>query len=284
MLRLFAAILHFRRGHRCLKQDDFGGALFHFSRVLKANPRNYFAYHNRGIALQAMGTYASSIADFDQAIKLQPKNAASYAARGISRKFLGDFEGAIEDQTRALGLDPKLIAALNEIAAASHCSGDIDRALIHLTNVVERAPSDPEAFKLRGYVQFCRGKFEAAMADLRRSLEFGADPYAMLFHYLAQSRLAGAASALELLAANLKSGQWPAPVFELYLGRLSDTDLLAVASTPDERAEAQFYIGEWLVMRGEREAAISALKAALHSLPPWFIERPAATAELARLT
>jgi lipoprotein NlpI len=284
MLRLFTAILHFRRGHQCLKQDDFGGALFHFSRVLKVNPRNYFAYHNRGVALQAMGTYASSIEDVDQAIKLQPKSAASHAARGVSRKFLGDFAGAIEDQTCSLALDPKLVAALTELGAACHCSGDIDRALVHLTKAVERAPGDPEAFKLRGYVQFCRGRFEAATADLRHSLELGGDPYAMLFYYLAQSRIAGAASGLELLAANLKGGQWPAPVFELYLGRLSDTELLDAGSTPDERAEAKFYIGEWHLMRGEREAAVSALEAALRSLPPWFVERPAASAELARLT
>jgi len=283
MLRVFTSVLHFRRGQQCLKHDDFGGALFHFSKVLQANPKNYFAYHNRGVALQAMGTYASSIEDFDQAIKLNPGNAASHAARGVSRKFLGDFERAMEDQTRALTLDPMHAGIHRELGVLCQFKGDLDRAIVHLTTAIELAPRDPEGSKLRGYVQFFRGKFEAAAADLQRATELGHDPYAVLFYHLARTRLTGAATEFGVLAANLRGGQWPAPVFDLFMGRLSGQGLLEAAATSHERAEAHFYIGEWHLMRADRDAAVSAFKAALQSLPAWFIEHSAAAAELARL-
>ncbi|MGJ5081975.1 hypothetical protein [Bradyrhizobium sp. HKCCYLS3013] len=51
-MRLFYHMLHYWRGARCLKIEDFPGAILHFSKVIQLNPRNYYAYHNRGVALQ----------------------------------------------------------------------------------------------------------------------------------------------------------------------------------------------------------------------------------------
>jgi lipoprotein NlpI len=284
MLHIASVLSHFRRGDRCLNTGDYGGALFHFSKVIQVRPRHHLAYHNRGIALQAMGTYASSIEDFDQAIRLNPRLAASYTARGISRKFVGDWDGAIEDQTHALALDPKRPGVHSELGIAYQSKRDFDHAIIHLTTAIELAPRDPDPVKLRGHVQFCRGKFEAAAADLRRSLELGSDAYAMLFYYLARRRLVeDATHELISLATRLKAPQWPAPVIELYLGRLSERAVLEAATTPLNQAEAHFYIGEWHLLRNDREQAVKALNAALQSLPPWFTEYPAAAAELARL-
>ena len=55
------------------------------------------------------------------------------------------------------------------------------------------------------------------------------------------------------------------------------------ATNSDERAEAQFYLGEWHLLRNHREEAIKALKAAAQSCPPWFTEHAGAVAELKRL-
>jgi lipoprotein NlpI len=284
MLQIVSVVSHYRRGDRCLKSGDNGGALFHFSKVIQLRPRHYGAYHNRGIALQAMGTYASSIEDFDQAIRLNPRLAISHAARGISRKFVGDWDGAIEDYTRALALDPKHPGVHSELGVVHHHKGECERAIVHLTTAIDLAPRDPDPAKHRGLVQFCRGKFEAAAADLRRSLELRFDVYAVLFYYVARRRLSEQATQeLISLAERLNGPGWPAPVIELYLGRLSEQAVLEAARTPQNQAEAHFYIGEWHLLRGDRERAIKALNAALQALPPWFTEYPAAAAELARL-
>ncbi|WP_315717077.1 MULTISPECIES: tetratricopeptide repeat protein [unclassified Bradyrhizobium] len=283
MMRLFSHMLQYWRGVRCLTIEDFSGAIFHFSKVVQLNPRNHCAYHNRGVALQGMGSYASSIEDLGLALKLKP-NAQTYGARGVSRKFLGDFDGAIDDQTRALALEPRLAAAHGELAYLHHVKGDLDRAIAQSTTAVGLAPKDPVMHRGRGYIQFCRGRFEAAAADMERSLALQFEPYAALFRYLSLARLPGRAKPdIASFAAYWAAGQWPWPVFDLLMERSTAQQLLNAAATAPEQAEAYFYIGEWYLLHGRKDEAGRALEIALRSLPPWFNEHPAAQAELARL-
>ena len=46
-------------------------------------------------------------------------------------------------------------------------------------------------------------------------------------------------------AAKLKPDDWPYPIVDLYLGRKSLQAVEAAATKPEQRCEAQFYIGEW---------------------------------------
>ncbi|MGJ4948442.1 tetratricopeptide repeat protein [Bradyrhizobium sp. HKCCYLS20291] len=283
MIRLLSHMLQYWRGARCLKLDDFPGAILHFSKVIRINPRNYYAYHNRGVAFQGLSSYASSIEDFSLALSLKP-SAHTYAARGVSRKFLGDFDGAIDDQTRALALDSGLAAAHGELAFLHHVKGDPDRAIVQCTTAIGLTPNDPIFHRGRGYIQFCRGKFEAAAADMERSLALQFDPYAVLFLYLSLVRLPGRARPdLAAIASRWTAAQWPGPVFDLLIERATAQQVLNATATAPEQAEAYFYIGEWHLLNGRNDDACGALEIALRSLPPWFNEHSAAQAELARL-
>jgi lipoprotein NlpI len=106
----------------------------------------------------------------------------------------------------------------------------------------------------------------------------------VLFHYLARARTTGAAfNDLKRNAKRVKNGKWPAPMIGLYLGTLDVNSALAAASNFDERGEAQFFLGQWHLLRNDRAEAIKALQAAACSCPTWFVEHAAAIAELARL-
>jgi rhomboid protease GluP len=59
--------------------------------------------------------------------------------------------------------------------------------------------------------------------------------------------------------------------------------VLAAATTPEEAAEAQFYLGEWHLMRNDRANAEDALRRAVQSLPPFFSEYMGAVVALERL-
>jgi lipoprotein NlpI len=59
--------------------------------------------------------------------------------------------------------------------------------------------------------------------------------------------------------------------------------MLAAPAKPDERCEAQFYMGEWNLLQSDRPAAIDALKAAATTCPKNFVEFADAKAELKRL-
>jgi hypothetical protein len=67
------------------------------------------------------------------------------------------------------------------------------------------------------------------------------------------------------------------------LGRRSPEATLSATDRPEDRCEAQFYIGEWYLLRGEKEPATKALRAAADTCPRDFIEYSGAVAELKRL-
>jgi lipoprotein NlpI len=128
------------------------------------------------------------------------------------------------------------------------------------------------------------GDFKGASADLLRSLEIDEDAYAMLFRFLAQSRAGEAAEAeLTANAGRLKTKEWPFAVTELYLGTRTPAATLAAAATPEQKCEAQFYLGQWQIVKANRADAETALRAAMDTCPKSFIEYRAAVAELKRL-
>jgi lipoprotein NlpI len=88
---------------------------------------------------------------------------------------------------------------------------------------------------------------------------------------------------LEQRAAGLKPVQWPFPVVKLFLEQGTPEAMLAAADKPEERCEAQFYLGQWHLLRDARANSIEALRKAVESCPKDFIEYAGALAELKRL-
>ena len=116
-------------------------------------------------------------------------------------------------------------------------------------------------------------------------LETQDDAYPMLYRFLSRARVGeSATSELEANAGRLKIKAWPYPAIELYLGRRSPDATLASADRPNDRCEAQFFIGQWHLLQNNRPQAEEALRAAANSCPTGFIEYNAAVAELKRLT
>ena len=81
----------------------------------------------------------------------------------------------------------------------------------------------------------------------------------------------------------MNSQDWPYAVFELYVGRRDPAATLAAAQKPEERCEAQFYVGEWQLLQGDRAAARQRFEEAVGICLKAFIEYTAAQAELRRL-
>jgi hypothetical protein len=89
------------------RSDDPEAAIADYSAAIRANPRYYLAYFNRGNALQARGDLAAALGDYDVAIALLPEDPKAYNNRGWVRQQLGDWHGAITDYRRALELAPR---------------------------------------------------------------------------------------------------------------------------------------------------------------------------------
>jgi lipoprotein NlpI len=195
----------------------------------------------------------------------------------------GDFDRAAADYRQALALTPRFLPGYEELGVIAHCRYDFDSAIAHLDHAIKLAPRHPPHYKTRGCIYFDHGDFAAAEADLRCAINLADDAYALLFWYLASCKMRrNPAQELESRAQRLKGRQWPFAIISLYLGDIRDDAALAAAPNSEDRAEAEFYIGEWHLLAGRRTEALAAQRVAAKSCPDWFMEHIAAVMELKR--
>jgi lipoprotein NlpI len=142
----------------------------------------------------------------------------------------------------------------------------------------------------RGRVRFYAGDYMQSASDFLRAHQLDASIYTALWLFLARKR-AGIPGEQTLAkeAGTSGGGEWPEPVVALYLGKLAPEAVQKAAAHPnatrqrDRRCEANFYIAEWHLTQGEREAAARLFSDARSGCPSSFMEHEGAVAELRRL-
>ncbi len=273
------------RGNAHADRQDLDQAIADYGEALGRNPTHAAIWYDRGSAWRLKGDYDKAIADYDRAIALDPRYEDAFVNRGVAYAAKGDADRAISEFTTALMLDGSDVAAWRNRADAYVDKGDLALAREDYDEAIRRAPADVDAYRGRGYLHFYAGDFAAAAADLARVLAAEPDDsYAMLWRHLAATR-AGIAGDGGTLERRLSAGPggWPAPVLELMVGSRTADATLAAATTSAQQCEAQFYVGEWKLARGDKAGAAAAWQAAMERCPKSFIEYKGARAELRRL-
>jgi tetratricopeptide (TPR) repeat protein len=234
----------------------------------------------------AQGDFDRAIADVGAAIRLEPSQAGLYLARAAIWDRKGDLDQALADHGRAIEIDPNNAVAYNSRGDLYQTRNEHARALENYGEAISRQPDYLVAYGNRALVRFYQGEFAKAADDFKRVADAQPNAYSALLLYLSLTRAGnanGARTELTKAAGKLKAGEWPYPVVELYLGRKAPQAVEAVAGKPDEKCEAQFYIGQWHLVRGARPLAAKALQAAADTCPKDFVEYRGALAELKRL-
>jgi tetratricopeptide (TPR) repeat protein len=303
---------HTKIGDIQTAQGDLGAALTGykasltiFERLAASDPKNAdwqrdlsVSYDRIGDIQTAQGDLGAALTSYKASLTIRerlaasdPKNAGwqrdlsvSHNKIGDIQKAQGDLGAALVSYTNAINADPKYASAYISRSSLYQIQGDYDQAIADAVKAVELAPKAGGYVRSLGLARFNKGTFKEAAADLLRSLELSDDSYAMLFRYLARQRAGdNAVAELEANAGRLKDKKWPYAVIELYLGKRSPEATLDAAGKPDEKCEAQFYIGQWQIAKGDPAAAAAPLKVAVDTCPKTFIEYVGAVVELKRL-
>jgi len=213
-----------------------------------------------------IGDHAKAIADYTEMIRIDPNDAEAYLARGNAFAELGDHRGAIADYSEAIRVDPKSADPFARRGIQLVVGGDTDRAIADFTEAIAIEPNNGAHHAHRGFVHFYRGAFAASAKDLNHAVELNLSgqlwTFAPFFRYLARVR-AGEEAAAELAAHVALHKDYPA-IVDLFLGRGSPETVLNSNSPRVDRCETEFYVGQWHLIRGERDAARTHLQAVIN--------------------
>jgi lipoprotein NlpI len=219
------------------------------------------AFRDRAVARNRLEQYAEAVMDLSRAVELDAFNPEYYEDRAITHLKLREFKQADSDLEMALGLDPGRLGAQRE----------------------------------KGRLAFYRGDYRRAAEDftlLARAADGQTFIYSVLWRDLAIRRgNLPREPRLDLAAKQLAPGQWPAPIVQMYAGKLEPAQVLAAAAAPaadplvalGRQCEAYFYVGEEYLVRHEPQQARTAFEAAVATGMTDFLEYDWAVRELERM-
>jgi lipoprotein NlpI len=278
---------YLNRGNVYLSRSDFDHAFADFNEALRLDPKNAWAYAERGNLYKNKGDFDHALADLNEAIRLDPAYALAYFSRGDLYKSKGDIAHATADMNETIRLDPNYALAYFTRGRLSYMLGNDPAALADFTKSIKLDAEDATSYFNRGVAYYVIGGRNAdAVADFKKAAELNPrDAYAALWRDLAERRN-NAPSRLAEAAKQLDMTVWPAPVIRQFLGELTAEQTFGAAFDTDpatktaQTCEANFYSGEFALLKNNKKEAQRLLKLATDDCPPSFIESAAALAEL----
>ncbi|MDE1985958.1 MAG: hypothetical protein KGJ28_05415 [Alphaproteobacteria bacterium] len=259
--------------------STFASGYDDFSRGIDAN--------NRGDSETAIAAFTDAIIATDLARAYLP---VAYLGRARADMNTDQCSTAAMDLTEAIRLNPYYLDAYVLRSDANVCLNRPIAALADISTAIGIKPTASFYFS-RARQQWSMGRFRQAAADIAEAAKFDPkDPYIVLWVGLL-GRRAGNFNQLEFAQriSELNGSSWPAPLLALYRGTADPEDVYrattnasSIRNANNQRCEADFYVGEWQLSRGNFSTAVSLLKTAVAECPRNFIAYVAAEEELRR--
>ncbi|MGQ9783072.1 MAG: tetratricopeptide repeat protein [Armatimonadota bacterium] len=100
------AVAHYNLGTTLATQGDIEGAIEHFLKALRIDPRKHEAYANLGVMLAEKGRYEDAVRYLLKAVRLRPRDAVYRANLGLALVQQGRYSEAIPHLKFALSKHP----------------------------------------------------------------------------------------------------------------------------------------------------------------------------------
>ena len=253
----------YQRGAGYAAKGDFKTAVRDFSQALKFAPGSTDALYNRGGAYSKLQRWDEALADFNALLKIVPNDPNTLYARAWVRSQRGEDEVAIADLGQVLEQQMDDQEALLDRGGLNIRAGHYDAAIADFGRLLKLDPNAAAAAYNRGRAYYAKQDYKNAAEDFARALKLRAsNPYAALRLYLTQSHLEQSDEAvLKTAIDRLDPTIWPRPLLELFAGTGTDPALIAgIEQLPpqfraDTLCEAQYYLGERALLKGDKKAA-----------------------------
>lgn len=164
-------------GARAMACYDWDAAIAAFSRQLKRQPRNAWAYTNRGYSYSVKGDEGRALGDYTQVIRLEPDDAVAYYNRGNLLLTMNVHDRALADLNESLRLAPGYGPAYVVRASAFLDKRDYARALTDYRTAERLDARDPYA--LWGLAWVLATCPDAKLRDGAKAVEYAKQAHAL---------------------------------------------------------------------------------------------------------
>lgn len=249
--------------------------------VLKANPNSAHGNQMKAYILLRQNKATEAI-EYTQRGLQNPGNSGVglllIQAEALTK--LGRFPETIDTLTSIIKADPKYGAAYAMRAICYRQLQQNDLAKADFEKALELGAGSSEVYRGLGLLNFLTGNYQEAISYYRRDIDAGNDkssqwPFSFILKYFAELKSGNEAQAQDTMigAAKLLDGaQWPAPIVDYLLNKMSATALENKAKDIGQLAEAKTYIGMSFWAKGKQGVANSYFRWVLANAPKGFIE------------
>lgn len=165
--------LYVYRASALERSEQQDKALDDYARALVINPKNEWAYFNRGTHYLHRNIFDRAIEDFSMVIKLNPNDADAYSNRGNAYLRKGNAALAIKDLTVAIDKKPRIFTFYVNRGNAFSATGQLDNAINDFTKALAINPDLPNILVARGALNMRNGRFEQGMQDFKTACDKG---------------------------------------------------------------------------------------------------------------
>tara|TARA_B110000967_G_scaffold206827_1_gene254536 strand:- start:4506 stop:5411 length:906 start_codon:yes stop_codon:yes gene_type:complete len=216
-------------GYAQLEAGQPAKALIAFEQALQADAKNLSARLGQAMIYAEQERHQEAFASYDVIVQHYPQHAFAWNGRGLAAFNLEDFDTAL----------------------TSFKMATVDQ------------PVNGFFYESLAWTQMCRGEFvdaaeSAKKASLMYSRKGETSAYPLLIAYFSYHESGDAQNALRTLEyanKNKPVNQWPAPVIDYLSEKIGEADLISFVTNPAEETEAHTYIGLYLRLLGETDAA-----------------------------
>ena len=152
---------------------DFTGAEREYQEAIRIKPDYAEAINNLGRVRMERRDFLGAEAAFRKAIRVRPAYPDPYNNLGNSLKKQGDPAGAATAYLKAIELDPKLLGAYFNLGELYYGTGKMEAAVTKFQAVLRIDPDEPETLVYLGLALSRLGRFDEALAPLRRGHDRG---------------------------------------------------------------------------------------------------------------
>jgi tetratricopeptide (TPR) repeat protein len=266
---------------------EFDLSRIDYSAAIKTRPELPRTYAEQGQTYVEQRRFDEAIKNYTDGLAASWYTLEFYPLRSEAYRMSARYDAAIKEDDIAISRDASFSDAFLARAHARQDSGNLTEALADYEKARNLDSEDPELPLLEGVVQWELGHFDDAARVFRRGSE--KSQYIFVWNYLADAKRRDLPRGLSDKLAKLDQDRWPAPVAKLIAGTAKPDDVFAAVREGDtfqrrtQACEANFYVGEWQLIQGDKTEAKRLLSQAAQACETGALELGAAKIELSRL-